>query len=209
MTRLRKMMLEELLRPADAQSLRDEQLRGGQSGVGENLPATGTDQSERSQKPRGGVGRDADGASLGYRSGIAAKISDHQPDRIVFVDGATGGTKRKALARRKSTAPLDRYRTAGGGEKVPAHQRFSRTLVAERTPESVRRSAEGGADTRSRLNFDDPSCAVVVIGKTGGAIGRARWESPLLGHPGAKFLREKQKSAQEKKKGLSKEFAGQ
>ena len=81
------------------------------------------------------------------RSGIAAKISDHQPDRIVFVDGATGGTKRKALARRKSTATLDRNRTPGGGEKVPAYQRLSRTLVAEGTPESFGYSAEGGAET--------------------------------------------------------------
>jgi putative transposase len=39
--------LPEGLRPTDAQCLCDEQLHGGQSGVGENLPAAGTDQSER------------------------------------------------------------------------------------------------------------------------------------------------------------------
>ena len=62
------------------------------------------------------------------------------------------------------TAALDGYRAPGGGEKVPTHQRLSRTLVAEGTPESFGHSAERGADSRSRLNFDDPSCAVVVIG---------------------------------------------
>ena len=202
--------LPEGLRPTDAQRVCDEQLRGGQSGVGENLPATGTDQSERGKKPRGGAGRDADRPSLGYRSGIAAKTGDHQPDRIVFVDGATRGAERKALARRKSTATLDSYRAPGGGEKVPTHQRLSRTLAAEGTLESFGHSAEGGPDRRSCLNFDDPSCAVVwpsaalratSTSKTGDAIGRARWESSLLGNPGAKFSRGKQKSAQEKKKG--------
>ena len=56
------------------------------------------------------------------------------------------------------------------------------------------------------MNFDDPSCAVVVIGlalrcapgqtnkQNGDAIGRARWKSSFLGHPGAKFSRGKQKS---------------
>jgi hypothetical protein len=95
---------------------------------------------------------------------------------------------------------LDGYRILEAEEKVPAHQRVSRTLVAERTPETVTRSAEGGADTRSRLNFDDPSCAVVVIGKTGDAIGRARWGSSFVGHPGAEFFRGKQKSAQVEEK---------
>ena len=98
MTRLRKMMLEELLRPADAQCLRDEQLRGGQSSVGENLPATGTDQSERCPEPGGGAGRDADRTSFGCRRRITAETGHHQPDRIVLVDGAAGGTERKALA---------------------------------------------------------------------------------------------------------------
>jgi hypothetical protein len=43
----------------------------------------------------GRTGRDANGTSLRYRSGVAAKTRDHQPDRIVFVDGSAGGTKRK------------------------------------------------------------------------------------------------------------------
>jgi hypothetical protein len=33
------------------------------------------------------------------------------------------------------------------------------------------------------------------------SAGRARWESSLLGHPGAEFFRGKRESAQEKKKG--------
>ena len=42
-------------------------------------------------------------------------------------------------------------------------------------------------------------------GKTGDAVGRARWESLFLGHPGAEFFRGKRESAQEKKKGAKKQ----
>src|SRR6267143_4209058 len=73
--------LPERLRSADAQCVRDEQLRGGQRGVAENLPATGTDQSECCPEPGGRAGRNADGASLGYRSGVAAETGHHQSDR--------------------------------------------------------------------------------------------------------------------------------
>src|SRR5712691_5010165 len=145
--------LPERLRSADAQCLRDEQLRGGQRGVAENLPATGKNQSERCAEPGGRVGRNADGAPLGCRSGVASETGHHQPDRIVLVDGAAGGQERKALARRRSTAALDRHRTAGSREEVPTHQRLSRNPVAEGTPESVAHSAEGGPDSRSRLNL--------------------------------------------------------
>jgi hypothetical protein len=167
--------LPEGLRPTDAQCLCDEQLHGGQSGVGENLSATRTDQSECGKKSRGGVGRDADRTSLGYWSGIAAKISDHQPDRIVFVDSATCGTKRKALARRKSAAALDRYRALGGGETIPPHQRLSRTLVAEGTLESFPYSTEGGANLRSRLNSLEGRFKVPNI--------ESRCNQLKLGHP--------------------------
>src|SRR4029453_3344911 len=145
--------MPERLRSADAQCLCDEPLRGGQRSVAENLPATGEDQSERCPEPGGRARRNADGASLGYRSGVAAETGYHQPDRIVFVDGAAGGSQRKALARRRSAAALDRHRTLGSREKVPTHQRLSRNLVAEGTPESVTYSAEGGTDSKSCLNF--------------------------------------------------------
>src|SRR5262249_34163851 len=144
--------LPERLRPTDAECLRHEQLHGSQDGLGENLPAARKNQSHGGQKPRGRTGRDANGTSLRYRSGVAAKTRDHQPDRIVFIDGAACGTKRKALATRKPTAALDRNRTPGGGEKVPTHQGLSRTFVAEGASESVAPSAEGGQNHRSRLN---------------------------------------------------------
>ena len=54
---------------------------------------------------------DADGPSLRYRRGVAAETGHHQPDRIVPIDGAAGSAKRKALARRRSAAALDRHRT--------------------------------------------------------------------------------------------------
>src|ERR1700676_1481923 len=145
--------LPERLRSADAQCLCDEQLRGGQRGVAENLPATGKDQSERCPEPGGRAGRNADGTSLGCRGGVASETGHDQSDRIVLVDGATGGSQRKALARRRSAAALDRHRTLGSREEVPTHQRLSRNPVAEGTPESVAHSAEGGQDSRSCLNF--------------------------------------------------------
>src|ERR1700719_1361564 len=145
--------LPERLRPADAQCLRDEQLRGGQRGIAENLPATGKNQSDRGPESGGRAGRNADGASLGCRSGVATETSHHQPDRIVLVDGAAGGAKRKALERRKSAAALDRHRTFGSREEIPQHQRLSINLVVEGTPESVAHSAEGGPFSRSRLNL--------------------------------------------------------
>ena len=117
------------------------------------LPATGEDQSERCPKPGGRAGRNADGASLGYRSGIALETGYHQPDRIVPIDSATRSAKRKTLARRRSAAALDRRRTLGSREKVPTHQRLSRAPVAEGTPESIALPAEGGPDCRSRLNL--------------------------------------------------------
>jgi hypothetical protein len=49
------------------------------------------------------VASDSD-ASLGRRSGVASETGDHQPDRIVFVNGAADGAKRKALARSRSAA---------------------------------------------------------------------------------------------------------
>src|SRR6201998_2532704 len=102
----------------------------------------------------GRAGRNADGASLGYRSGVAAETGHHQPDRIVLVDGAASGSQRKRVARRGTAAGLDRHRTFGSREKVSAHQRLSRNSVAEGTPESVGHSAEGGQDSRSCLNLD-------------------------------------------------------
>src|SRR6476646_6370300 len=167
--------LPERLRSADAQCLRDEQLRGGHRGVTENLPATGKDQSQRCPEPGGRAGRNADGASLGYRSGVAAKTGHHEPDRIVSVYSAAGGAQRKALARRRSAAALDRYRTPGSREKVPTHQRISRNLVAEGTPESVAPSAEGGPDSRSCLNF--------VVGRLTVPNIEGRCNQLKLGHP--------------------------
>jgi len=123
----------------------------GQRGVTENLPSTGEDQSEQCPEPRGRAGRNADGAWLGYRSGIASETGYYQPDRIVPVHGAAGGAQCKTLARRRSAAALDRHRTLGSREKVSQRQRLSRTLVAEGTLESVAYSAEGGPG-RSRLS---------------------------------------------------------
>src|ERR1700726_1238579 len=167
--------LPERLRSADAQCVRDEQLRGGQRGVAENLPTTGKDQSERCPEPGGRVRRNADGASLGCRSGVAAETGHHQPDRIVLVDGAAGGAKRKAMARRKSAAALDRHRTLGSREEVPTYQRLSRNLVAEGTPESAAHSAERGPGSRSRLNLGVGRLTVPNI--------ESRCNQLKLGHP--------------------------
>ena len=92
-----------------------------------------------------------------------------------LVDGAAGGAERKALARRKSAAALDRRRTLGSREEVPTYQRLSRNLVAEGTPESVAHSAEGGPGNRSRLNSVAGSLTVPNI--------ESRCNQLKLGHP--------------------------
>jgi Transposase, Mutator family len=95
--------------------------------------------------------------------------------RIVSVHGAAGGSQRKALARRRSAAALDRHRTLGSREKVPTHQRISRNLVAEGTLESVAPSAEGGPDSRSCLNLVAGRLIVPNI--------ESRCNQLKLGHP--------------------------
>src|SRR5580698_3561 len=167
--------LPERLRSANAQCLRDEQLCGGQRGATENLPATGKNQSQRCPKLGGGAGRNADGTSLGSRSGVAAETGHYQPDRIVLVDRSAGGAERKTLARRKSAAALDRHWTVGSRKEVPTHQRLSRNLVAEGTSESVAHSAEGGPGSRSRLNL--------VVGRLTVPNIESRCNQLKLGHP--------------------------
>src|ERR1700719_734351 len=167
--------LPERLRSANAQCLRDEQLRGGPRGATEDLPATGKNQSERGPESGGRARRNANGASLGSRSGVAAETGHYQPDRIVLVDRSAGGAERKTLARRKSTAALDRHRTLGSRKEVPTHQRLSRNLVAEGTSESVAHSAEGGPGSRSRLNL--------VVGRLTVPNIESRCNQLKLGHP--------------------------
>jgi hypothetical protein len=75
--------LPERLRSANAQRGRNEQLRGGQGGVAENISTTGTDQSERGPEPGGGAARNTDGTSLGCRSGVTPETGHHEPDQIV------------------------------------------------------------------------------------------------------------------------------
>jgi len=99
---------------------------------------------QRCPQPGRSAGRNTDGASLGYRSGVATETGHQQSDRIVLVDGAVGGTQRKTLARRKSAAALDGHRTPGSREEVPTHQGLSRHTGAERALESLAYSAEGG-----------------------------------------------------------------
>ena len=121
------------------------------------------------------AGRNTDGASLGYRSGVATETGHQQSDRIVLVDGAVGGTQRKTLARRKSAAALDGHRPFGGGEEIPPHQRLSRTLTAEGTSESLTDSAEGGTHPRSRLKLFAGRLTVPNI--------ESRCNQLKLGHP--------------------------
>ena len=52
------------LRPENPQRLRADRVRGGQSGVGENLPATGTHQPQRGTQLGGRHGGNADGAPV-------------------------------------------------------------------------------------------------------------------------------------------------
>src|SRR5262244_3089373 len=167
--------LPEGLRPADAQCVCDDQLPGGQSRVGENLQATRKNQSHGCPEPRGRTGRDADGTSLGNRRGVATKTGDHQPDRIVSVDGAAGGAERQALAGRQSAAALDGHRTLGGGTALPKDQRLSRTLSAEGAVESVHHSAEGGPSSTG--------CLMLVARRFTLSNLTSRCDQLKLGHP--------------------------
>src|SRR6266404_4932826 len=88
---------------------------------------------------------------------------------------AEGGAKRKALARRRSAAALDRHRTLGSTKKDPRHQGISRNPVAEGAPESVAPSAEGGPDSRSCLNL--------VVGRLTVPTIESRCNQLKLGHP--------------------------
>ena len=65
-------------------------------------------------------------------------------------------------------------------KKVPAHQGLSRNPVAERTPESVAHSAEGGAHSRSRLKLVRGRLAVPDIESRGNQL--------KLGHPRRSLL---------------------
>src|SRR5215831_11365418 len=171
--------LPEGLRPADAQCVCDDQLPGGQSRVGENLQATRKNQSHGCPEPRGRTGRDADGTSLGNRRGVATKTGDHQPDRIVSVDGAAGGAERQALAGRQSAAALDGHRTLGGGTALPKDQRLSRTLSAEGAVESVHHSAEGGSSSTG--------CLMLVAWRFTVSNLKSRCDQLKLGHPRSIF----------------------
>src|SRR6266404_1260054 len=88
---------------------------------------------------------------------------------------AEGGAKRKALARRRSAAALDRHRTLGSTKKDPRHQGISRNPVAEGAPESIAPSAEGGPDSRSCLNL--------VVGRLTMPNIASRCNQLKLGHP--------------------------
>jgi hypothetical protein len=112
---------------------------------------------------------------LGIGAVLRRKLATHQPDRIVLVDGAAGGAKRKAMARRKSAAALDRHRTLGSREEVPTYQRLSRNPVAEGAAESVAHSAEGSPGSRSLLNLVAGSLTVPNI--------ESRCNQLRVGHP--------------------------
>jgi hypothetical protein len=103
-------------------------------------------------------------------SGVAPPVASPRPSRHV-----TRGAQRKALARRKSAAALDRRRTPGGREEIPTQQRLSRNPVAEGTAESVAHAADGGPVSRSRWNL--VACRLTV------AIIESRCNQLKLGQP--------------------------
>jgi hypothetical protein len=103
---------------------------------------------------------------------------------------AAGGAERETLARRKSTATLDRHGTLRGGEEIPLHQRLSRTLVAEGAPESAAHPAEGGVHPRSRWKlfagrFTVPNiesrCNQTKLGST--SFNMVGWQSRSFAGP--------------------------
>ncbi len=69
--------------PENPQRLRDDQLRGGQSGTRENLPATGAHQSPRGAQPGRRIGGNPHRAPLGRGDAASSNIGFEQSHRVV------------------------------------------------------------------------------------------------------------------------------
>jgi len=98
-------------------------------------------------------GRNADGASLGCRRGVASETGHHQSDRIVL--STVQRVARNVKRWREGDQPL-RWTATGLLEAEKKFRRikgYQEILLPEGTLESVAHSAEGGPDSRSRLNF--------------------------------------------------------
>src|ERR1019366_9521093 len=130
--------------PENPQRLRDDQLRGGQSRARENLPTTGTDQSERGAQPGRRAGGTAHRASAGGGHAAAANVGFEQSHRVLLFHRGKSGTKCKTLAGRRPRAALDGHRAAGSGKEIPEGERLPGTGGLTSQTESVVDSAEAG-----------------------------------------------------------------
>jgi hypothetical protein len=78
--------------------------------------------------------------------------SHHQPNRIVPVDGAAGGSKRKALARRKSATALDRPGLLEAGKKFRRIKRYQEILLLKEHLNPSRIQQKEVRNSKNRLN---------------------------------------------------------
>src|ERR1700688_5319790 len=130
--------------PKNPQRLRDDQLRGGQSGTWENLPATGTHQSQRGAKPGRRAGGNPHRAPVGRGNAAAANVGFEQSHRVVPFHGRARGTECETLASRGPRAALDGHRITRSGEEILDRERLPRAGNPKADTESVIDSAGAG-----------------------------------------------------------------
>ncbi len=106
------------------QRLRDDRVRGSQSGARENLPATGTHQSQRGAQPGRRVGGNPHRAPAGRGHAIAANVGFEQSHRVVPLHGRRSGPECKALAEAGGHTALDSHGATGSGKEIPQGERL-------------------------------------------------------------------------------------
>ena len=115
------------LRPQNPQRLRDDRVRGGESGTGENLPAIGAHQSQRGTQLGRRHGGNAHGAPAGCGRAAASHAGLDQSHRVVPLDRRESSAQRETLARRRTSLALDGHRFTGGAKEIPTSERISGT----------------------------------------------------------------------------------
>ena len=134
-------------RPENPQRLCDDRVRGGESGAGKDLPATGAHQSQRGAQLGGRAGGNPHGASAGRGQAVAANVGFDQSDRVLLFHRGKSGAQCETLAGRGPRVALDRHGAAGSGKEIPQGKRLSGTGNSAAQTESVVDSTGAGGVT--------------------------------------------------------------
>ena len=135
--------------PKNPQRVRDDQLRGGQSGTRENLSATGAHQSQCGAQPGRRTGGNPHRASVGRGNLAAANVGFQQSHRVVPFHRRARGTERETLASRGPRVALDGHRITGSGKEISEGEGLSGTgTLAAQTESVVDSTGAGGVTCR-------------------------------------------------------------